>query len=97
VLEGLTGELFVARGNTHEKMQIAEPIEPVARTIESSDITGALVARDVSYAHMPHGAQKTDTSYIIVGATPAHQSDSTCLALCRIAVQTDDRGPPENS
>jgi len=35
----------------------------VARSIESSDNTGFLFARDVSYAHLPHSAQNTELAY----------------------------------
>ncbi|TQO20033.1 GntR family transcriptional regulator [Rhodoglobus vestalii] len=65
VLEGLAGELFAVRGTAHEKMQFAESLEPVRHAIESSDITGALVASDVYYAHLLEGARNTELHEII--------------------------------
>ncbi len=60
VLEGLAGELFAVRGTATEKIEFAESLPPISEAIHRKDISGALAASDVYYAHLLKGARNAE-------------------------------------
>ncbi|QBE48079.1 GntR family transcriptional regulator [Leucobacter triazinivorans] len=65
VLEGLAGELFAVRGTPDEKKAFAESFVAVREAITNSEITEALLASDIYYAHLLRGARNTELNEIV--------------------------------